>query len=134
MNSKTAKLMTETMTIGTIIGTIATLGILMNSVSAKADLVIPPEQAVQMETLNIAGSDASELWDKLNVLTQRGSTLATESTTYKIWRANSGLSQIICETKTFRITNKPTESNCRIEKSKDEKIKLPSFHIPIRLG
>ena len=98
--------------------------------NASADILRPPS----VKTRTITGKKAHELYDAMNVATQRGDSLRTQNSNYKVVRTATELKQTICEETNYMIpAGKASTYRCTIQTSIDGS-KVPMFHPAIRMG
>ena len=115
---------------------ITLFSLLALSLSAMADIPRPPMPSeTKVEELQITGNEGLELYESLDVQAQPGSALRTGYSSFKIFRSDSGLTQIVCEKSVSRIPNGESKRSgtCKIQKSLTKK-PLPVFKPLIRMG
>ncbi len=93
----------------------AFLALLSLSPFANADLVLPHPRS---EKVTVSGADAVNLYDALDVVQIVEAALRTSTTSVKVFRAESGLTQMVCHKVVSRAA-KETTGTCVLEKSKD---------------
>ena len=99
------------------------LALLSLSPFASADLVVPGPRT---EKITVSGNEGVNLYDALDVPEVKESESKSTVTSVKVFRADSGLAQMVCH-QTVNPRTKAVTGSCTLEKSSKA---LPKYKSP----
>jgi hypothetical protein len=96
----------------------------------RADIAPPPGPSTN--DIVLEGDDALDLYNTLNVRQQIEAELRTGTRSVKVFRADSGLSQIVCH-RTVKRGTREVDGECTIQQSTDGR-ELPKYVVTRIVG